>query len=49
MNRQKILQTVLDIATRRKKHEFVQQLTCIGSLPIWGIDIQCQKQPVANR
>ena len=36
-------------ATRRKKHEFAQQLTCIGSLPIWDIDTQCQRQPVANQ
>ena len=49
MNKQEFLKTVLDISTRRKKHEFVQQLTRVGPLPIGVIDIQCQRQREASR
>ena len=44
MNLQKVLQAVLDISTRRKKHEFVQQLTRVGPLQAGITDIQCQRQ-----
>ncbi|PCI75551.1 MAG: hypothetical protein COB20_12565 [SAR86 cluster bacterium] len=49
MNRQKFLQSVLDISTRRKKHEFVQQLTGVDSLPVGIIDIQCQRHRETGR
>ncbi|MFT7472692.1 MAG: hypothetical protein ACI8XU_002595 [Kiritimatiellia bacterium] len=49
MNKQKFLQTVLDISTRRKKHEFVQQLSRTRSLPIGVIDVQCQRHREASR
>ena len=49
MTKQKFLQTVLDIGTRRKKHEFVRQLTRINSLSAGPIDIQCQRHREASR
>jgi hypothetical protein len=49
MNKQKFLQAVLDISTRRKKHEFVQQLSRVRPLPIGVVDIQCQRDREASR
>ena len=43
MNRQIFLQVVLDIGTRTKKHEFVQELTRASSLSVGIIDIQSQR------
>jgi len=49
MNKQEFLQIVLDISTRRKKHEFVQQLSRDRPSPIGVIDIQCQRHRQASR
>ena len=49
MNKQKFLQAVLDISTRRKKHEFVQQLSKARPLPIKYIDVQYQRQKETSR